>query len=160
MTLQELFDVLPALELSSITSFILIIIVIITSIVEISPIKINPWSWIAKKMGSILNHEVIEQLKEMKKEVDEIKKSCQEDKKERLNERATDARRRILNFDDELRRGVLHSQEQFNQIIEDADFYSSYCNAHSTDYPNHKGVNAIANINAKYQLAKEKNNFI
>ena len=43
---------------------------------------------------------------------------------DKLNEsEATDARYRILRFDDEIRHHVKHTEEHFNQIMDDIDEY-------------------------------------
>jgi hypothetical protein len=41
-------------------------------------------------------------------------------------ENADEARRNILSFDDELRRGVPHSEESFNQVLQDIKFYRNF----------------------------------
>ena len=79
---------------------------------------------------------------------------------ERLDkENADDARRNILAFDDELRRGMDHSEESYNQILEDTNYYSRYCKGHP-EYENNKAVNAIRHINDVYQRVKSENKFI
>lgn len=160
MTIQDILLYINTSEISSLTSFAVIVIVVVSSLIEISPIKVNPWSWVVKKLGDVLNREVIKELQDVKKDVCELKVARNEAKREREDSKATAARRRILNFDDELRRGVQHSQEQFRQIIEDdIDFYKGYCNCHP-DYPNNMAENAMHNIVEKHRIVKEKNDFI
>ena len=74
-------------------------------------------------------------------------------------ENADEARRNILFFDDELRRDVDHSEESFNQVLEDIKFYRNYCRTH-TDYENDKAVSAISHIRETYQHVKNENKFI
>ncbi|MBR6851001.1 MAG: hypothetical protein IKM88_12245, partial [Lachnospiraceae bacterium] len=74
-------------------------------------------------------------------------------------ENADDARRNILAFDDELRRDMDHSEEIFNQILEDINFYRQYCIDHPK-YENNKAVNAMEHINKVYQQVKAENKFI
>ena len=74
-------------------------------------------------------------------------------------ENADEARRNILSFDDELRRGVPHSEESFNQVLQDIKFYRNYCREH-TDYENDKATSAIAHIRETYQAVKNENKFI
>lgn len=74
-------------------------------------------------------------------------------------ENADEARRNILSFDDELRRGVPHSEESFNQVLQDIKFYRNYCREH-TDYENDKATSAINHIRETYQTVKNKNEFI
>lgn len=74
-------------------------------------------------------------------------------------ENADEARRDILFFDDELRRDVDHSEESFNQVLEDIKFYRNYCRTH-TDYENDRAVSAISHIRETYQHVKNENKFI
>lgn len=74
-------------------------------------------------------------------------------------ENADNARRNILSFDDELRRGMDHSEESYNQILEDVNYYSRYCKSHP-EYENNKASNAIRHINDVYQRVKAENKFI
>ena len=69
------------------------------------------------------------------------------------------SRRRILVFDDELRRGIDHSEELFNQILDDIKVYKAYCREHE-DYENDKAVNAIQHIKETYSRVKAENKFI
>lgn len=70
-----------------------------------------------------------------------------------------DARRRILVFDDELRRNMGHSEESYNQILDDIKKYEHYCKNHD-DYQNSKAVAAISNIKETYVQVKKNNSFI
>lgn len=72
---------------------------------------------------------------------------------------ADGARRRILAFDDELRRGLEHSEESYNQVLADVKFYRDFCRSHA-DYENDKAVSAIAHIKDTYQRVKNANKFI
>lgn len=74
-------------------------------------------------------------------------------------ENADDARRHILAFDDELRRGIDHSEESFNQILEDTNFYRQYC-IDNPKYENNKAVNAVEHVNQTYRRIKAENKFI
>ena len=70
------------------------------------------------------------------------------------------ARRSILLFDDELRRGVEHSEESFNQVLDcDIKYYTVYCRDHE-DYENSRAVNAIEHINHCYQQIKAEDKFL
>ena len=60
--------------------------------------------------------------------------------------RADMCRARILRFSDELRRGVNHSEESFNNVLEDIDNYTEYCLEREDVYINSKADAAIRNI--------------
>lgn len=141
-------------------TFLAIVVVSIMSLIQISPIKINPWSWIARAIGRAINGDIFNEIKGIKEEINDIKESRKEYKKEREFMKATACRRRILNFDDELRRRLQHSEESFNSIIEDIDFYVPFCEEHKNDYSNKKAEAAISNILEKYKQCKEQNDFI
>ena len=78
------------------------VLLIFMTLVEIAPVKINPWSAIAKVIGRAINREVMVKLDEMA--------TAQRDTRKRLDthikvddERAADMHRaRILQFNNEL----------------------------------------------------------
>lgn len=83
--------------------------------------------------------QIISEINEMKSE---LNKHIENDEKHR----ADMSRARILRFSDELRRGISHSEESFNNILEDIDNYISYCTQHESVYINSKANAAIRNI--------------
>lgn len=98
------------------------------------------------------NAEILKAINELKEDVEKLKEAREKDN-------ADCARNRILRFDDELRRHIDHSEEFFNQIIDDTNYYESFCSTHET-YPNSKAEMAIRNIRACYQQCKNDNKFI
>ena len=83
--------------------------------------------------------QIISEINEMRSE---LNKHIEDDEKHR----ADMSRARILRFSDELRRGISHSEESFNNILEDIDNYISYCTQHEAVYINSKANAAIRNI--------------
>ena len=70
------------------------------------------------------------------------------------------ARRRILEFADECRRGIKHSAEHFNNIMtEDVDLYEKYCKKHE-EFENSKCVLSIDLIKELYQKTSKDNDFV
>ena len=69
------------------------------------------------------------------------------------------ARRNILLFDDELRRGEAHSEESYNQVLEDIRHYRQFCRDND-DYENDKATNSIEHINHCYQQIKAEDRFL
>ena len=109
------------------------------TLVQITPIKVNPWSAVGKIIRNGMRA---------------IGKSMNKDVMDKL-----ECRTRILRFADELRRDVKHSEEFFNQILDDISDYERYCAEHP-EYKNSKAVNAIAEIDKVYQKCMEKNSFL
>ena len=72
--------------------------------------------------------------------------------------KADDCRRIILNFNGEIKRGIHHDEDQFNEIIRLIDKYETFCRD-NPNYPNNKAVIAIENIKNVYKKAYSKNDF-
>ena len=84
--------------------------------------------------------------------VEQLQKEFEED-------RASNARIRILRFSDEVRHGVRHSKESFDQVNLDIDTYHRYCNSHP-EYKNNRAVMAIKNIENVYAKCLRENDFL
>lgn len=134
-------------------------LLIALTLVQIAPIKINPWSVLARAIGKEMNKDMMEKLEAVQTDVKNLKEK-HDDLRNRMDKGdADECRTRILRFADELRRGVEHSEEFFNQILDDISDYERYCAEHP-EYKNSKAVNAIAEIDKVYQKCMEKNSFL
>lgn len=128
------------------------IAIALMTIVQISPLKINPWSWLGKIIGRAINGEVIEKVETLSRDV----KNNKEDDDEQW---ASLSRSHILRFGDELLHGVSHSKEHFDQILLDISKYENYCASHK-DYLNDVAHETIKRIKKTYQECLEKNTFL
>ena len=72
--------------------------------------------------------------------------------------KADNCRARILRFNGEIKRGVHHDEEEFNDVIDSINNYEDFCEKHPR-YPNNKAVLAIENIKNVYKKAYSKNDF-
>ena len=115
------------------------------TIVQIAPIKINPWSWLAEAIGRAINAEVIKKL----------------DAHITMDDRRTadGHRARILHFNNELLRDIGHTQEEFFEVLAEIDAYEKYCREHQ-EYPNNRAVLAIENIQEVYKERLKKRDFL
>lgn len=68
-------------------------------------------------------------------------------------------RTQFLIFADEISRGVHHSKEHFESIIELVDDYDRYCKAHP-DFPNSKAMAAEKLIKDTYQTRLSKGDWL
>lgn len=73
--------------------------------------------------------------------------------------RAISARIRILTASDEVIHGVKHSQEWWDQVLDDCSFYDKYCLEHP-GFKNKKAVHAIEHLNDVYVEIYKENKFI
>lgn len=134
-------------------------IFVLATIIQIAPVKINPWSAIAKALGRAINADVLEKLGEVKKQQketwDKLDDHIQTDDK-----RDADLHRaRILQFNTELLRDIKHTQEDFIEALAEIDEYESYCEEHPK-YENNRATHAISNIKRVYDERLEKHDFL
>jgi hypothetical protein len=113
-------------------------LIVVLSIIQITPIKINPWSWMIGMISKAINAEVMNRIDKLE---------------------ADTAGYRIIRFGDELRQGVSHSEEHFWQILADIKMYENYCREHP-EYKNTKYVMAIDKIEKTYQKCMDEDSFI
>lgn len=131
------------------------VIVILLTLIEITPIKINPWSWI----GKLFNKELMKKIDGIKAEVAAVKQDVVNFREELDERNATSCRTRILRFGDEVLHGVPHSKEHYDQVLLDIDSYEEYCVAHQ-EYKNNIAVATIKRIKRRYQEHLEKDDFL
>lgn len=132
---------------------------VLLTLVEIVPVKVNPWSAIARAIGRALNSEVL-------KELDTVK-STQKVTVKKLEDHivadevryADRLRERILQYNNELLRNIPHTREDFIEILTVIDAYNLYCKTHE-DYKNNRATHAIKNILRVYDERLEKRDFL
>lgn len=134
-------------------------VAIILSLVEIAPIKINPWSALAKWLGKAFNSEVMKALEEVKKSQEETQKQLAAHIKTDDKREADKCRSYILKFNNELLRDIPHTKEDFIEALKNIDDYERYCQSHP-DYENGRAVHAIKNICRAYDERLEKHDFL
>lgn len=140
------------------------------SLLEVAPVKINPWSWLRRKLGNIfsrwgraigkaINSEVVAELNDIKSRLVKLEEHDERQDADRGEDKALDARRRILQFADEIRRKVHHSEEHFNNAFEDINYYKTYCREH-TEFENDKARISIEIIEETYNRCLRDNDFL
>lgn len=108
--------------------------------------------------------EIMQSIQSVRAEVEEIRKEARVND-EKLNRRldiqkADDARNRILRFADECAHHVDHSEEFFNQILEDITMYRDLTSQLDGVYINSKAESSIRLIESCYETAKRDSSFI
>ena len=114
---------------------IFILIIVIASLIQISPIKINPWTWLGCKVREALG-------------LNEIK-----------NDLMDSRRTRIIRFDDELIEKRQHRKDMFDAILIDCDKYEKYCKE-NRGYVNSIADDSIKHIKEVYAECKRDNSFL
>lgn len=121
------------------------VLLILMTLVQITPVKIDPWSWLAKTVGKALNADITAKLEAH---------IIMDDR------RTADMHRtRILHFNNELLRDLPHTKEEFIEVLAEIDAYEAYCREHP-DYPNNRAKLAIENIQETYKERLRKHDFL
>ena len=159
MTLQELFE-----SLVNSGGFWAAVVFVVLTLIEITPIKFNPWSWFGKIIGKAFTGEVMKEmgtLKQdmgslrtdiggLKQEVKDIKKDVADIREEAKEREATNRRTRILEFGDEILHDVDYSKEHWDSVLMDISAYENYCDDHPR-YMNNVARATIRHIKDMYQ---------
>ena len=118
------------------------LIILFLSAIEISPVKINPWSWVGGLIGKLLG------IKAVSDKVDALEKKVDENQ-------ATTIRVRILRFEDEIQENKIHSKDSWDQVMDDIRRYEIYTEEHP-EFKNNITVASTNHIKKKYEELLEK----
>ena len=135
-----------------------VLVFIAASVLEVSKIKVNPWSSLGRAIGKRINGEVLQELQALKTDVESTQQKLDEHIDADDEGKADGWRASILRFNLELIRGIRHTREDFVEILLVIDKYQAYCRDHK-DYSNNRAVHAIANIGRVYDERLEKHDF-
>lgn len=124
------------------------LLLVVMTLVQIAPVKLNPWSW----FGNQVNKDLLKEIATMRAEIDTIRDENRE-------VHVKDCRVRILRFADEIYLEQPHSQEHFKQILGDITHYERYCESHKK-FENQIAVAAIAQIKETYNARLRKHDFL
>ena len=128
------------------------LLIVLLTLIQIAPIKINPWSAIAKTLGRAINKEMMDKLESLDKEMKQLRDAT-------ALESALNCRVRIIHFGDETLHGQKHTKEHFDQILRDIDKYEHYCNTHP-EFENNVTVLTSARIKEIYQKRLADGDFL
>ena len=134
-------------------------VVALSGVVEFSKIKINPWSWLARHIGRAINGEVLDKMDTLNERVDKLSGKVDQSEARQDERDAKTARTQILRFGDEVRIGIRHSKESFDEVLADITAYESYCNAHP-EFPNNRTRAAEKFISETYDECLRENKFL
>lgn len=137
MTLSEIWK-----AISSNPKIVSAVIFLLMSFIEVSKIKLNPWSAIGKLFGKFLGITAISnKLDALEKKVDE--------------NQATTIRVRILRFENELQEGWVASKDSWDQVMDDIRRYELYTQTHP-EFKNNITVASIKHLTKTYGILLEE----
>lgn len=94
-----------------------IVIVLVLSLVEVSKIKINPWSKLFSWLGTTINKDVLSRLQKNEEELTSIKKSVSDIENRMDDDKIDGIRSEILSFATSCKKGEEHTVKQFKRIF-------------------------------------------
>lgn len=134
-------------------------LLLLLSLIQVSPIKVNPWSAILGWFGKQINKDINETLEAVKTDIKILQNDVDTIRDESREIHAKDCRVRILRFADEIYLGQNHSHEHFKQILGDITHYEKYCDRHP-EFENQIAVAAIAQIKDCYNERLKQHDFL
>lgn len=132
---------------------------LIMTIIQITPIKVNPWSKLARGIAKLFTGDVTKKLDALGKKLDTVE--------QRLNAHieesdARDLRKRresILDFASAIAEGKRsYTKEQYEQMLSECDSYYTYCE--EKHFKNAVAEESIALIRRSYAKRLVENNFL
>ena len=112
MTLQEILSQMGSGGISA-------VILIALTLIEVTPIKINPWSALLKWIGRKTNAELYSKVDALQIEVEIVKKDFEE-------KNAHDKRWSILDFANSCHNGRRHTKEEWEHVLNQLIYYEEY----------------------------------
>lgn len=119
--------------------------------IQITPIKLNPWTTLFKWIGKMINGELTSRFEDMEKKVANLIKQRQEDEKDRI-------RWEILDFANSCRNGRKHTKDEYQHIIDLNDKYKKLLI--ETNDKNGVFEAEYEYIKTLYKERQEKNDFL
>lgn len=129
------------------------------SFVEVSKIKIYPWTWLRKTLGDFFGREHVERIGELEKKIEKLTAMLESHVEDSDRRDAERGRRRILGFEREIQFDVRHSKEEFEDALETVRQYETYCKEHP-EYKNHVAEESICHIQEVYRECLRKHDFL
>lgn len=133
MTIKEIIKMMSAGEVAG---WALILLLLFLSLIQISPLKLNPWDNVFAWLGRKLNGSMEYKIEHLQKQVLELWINAH--------------RQTILTFARECRGNVEHSAEEWSTLLNLCEEYERYCNTHNVN-------NGVVRENTRYlrQLFQE-----
>lgn len=145
---------LTELTITDLVGRIILILAALSFIIQISPIKLNPWSWIARKVGKAINHDIIKKVEDIATDVKDLRTVVDRNAAEM-------AREKILEFGDDLiyQPDRRHSKDRFDNVVSHITKYNIYCQE-NPDFKNHMTETTTKLILDTYEMCMREHKFL
>lgn len=133
-------------------TILLTVVLILMSIIQIAPIKINPWTKFGKWLGRIFTGDIADKVDNIEEKLDQhIRESDERDLRQR--------RESILDFASAIAADKRrYSKEQYEQMLHECDDYLMYCERKK--FKNAVAEESIGLIRDRYSERLAENSFL
>ena len=145
MNIIEILDIKTGVSIGAFLLFALM------TLIQIAPIKINPWDKILTWIGNHMNADIV-------KRVDVIEGKLDEHIKDSAEERVRKVRADILDFANACMNGRKHTKEEFEFVISECDAYEKHIE--KLQIKNGVATAAIREIRRLYEKGISENSFL
>lgn len=128
------------------------VFLLVMTLVEIAPVRCDPWGWLFAELGRAINGEVLRRVELLSVEVQDLSAQIK-------RQQAESCLARIIRFGDELLHDTLHTKEHFDQILLDISVYERYCGI-EPGFVNGVAALTIARIKQVYENCLREHNFL
>lgn len=156
---MEVLKKLAEIPIGAYASWGIVLFVGVTGLIQIAPIKFDPWSKIATSIGRAINKEVIDKVNKLENDVSALREVGNSRDAKEDERHARTLRRDILRFGDEIRHIPKHSKERFDDILLEITEYEAYCNSHP-DFKNRMTTSTVKLIVSVYEKCLEDDSFL
>lgn len=147
------------IDLSKDFGWLAVIVALVLGVIEKSEIKWNPYSIILKAIGRGINGEMLKKIDDVEKNLSKVQLKIDGLETEVRENAIVNCRTQFTRFGDELRHGVRHSKDHFDQTLMNITKYEQYCQAHK-DFANDVTEATARLIKKNYEERLEKNDFL
>lgn len=160
MNLGELIE----RALSEHTSAVGVILLAMT-LIQVSPLKLDPWSLLATWIGKAVNKPVIDKIEsvdssisDIDQKVDSLEEQLRNHVQESTRQEIQNLRYYILSFGSAMMGGTNYNKERFDFVISECDRYQKLCK--DNDVTNGVADATIAEIRRVYGVRLKDNSFL
>lgn len=148
---MAIIEAISEMTVGEVVGYIALFLAGAATVVEKTSKTIKPLTKLARAIGRAINGEVMEEVKQLKKDLQNMKET--EDERN-----AKAARSRVLRFGDELTHDVHHSKEHFDDVLRDITDYKNYCDTHP-NFENDQMHETAEYVKATYRECLKNHSF-
>lgn len=144
-------NLIQAMDLKEGASMVVFLLLFLMTIIQIAPIKINPWDKILVWFGNHMNADIV-------KRVDIIEGKLDEHIKDSSDERIRKIRADILDFGNACMNHRPHTKEEYEFVISECDQYEKHIE--KMQMKNGVATATIGEIRRLYEKHLQENSFL